>query len=49
MTKYICANCNYRFCSENLRQNMCPYCGKKGVVEPEKSASDLLGEADSIE
>jgi len=28
---------------------MCPYCGKKGVIEPEKSASDLLSDADSFE
>jgi len=49
MVKYICANCNYRFGSEKLKQNICPYCGKKGVIEPEKSASDLISDADNIE
>jgi len=32
-----------------LKQNICPYCGKKGVVEEEKSASDLISDADNFD
>ena len=49
MKKYICTKCNYRFCSEQLKQNICPYCGKKESVESEKSASDLLDEVGDFE
>ena len=48
--KFVCKNCNYQFESTTRdEKNICPYCGKKEAVEPEKSASDLLSEVDNFE
>ena len=45
MTKYICANCNYKFESEN--PSKCPYCGTD-KFEKDKSAGELLEEVERI-
>lgn len=42
---YVCKNCHYKSLKETLE---CPYCGKKGTIEKEKSASELLGEIDQL-
>jgi rubrerythrin len=43
-TKFRCMACNYKF-SRNNPPQVCPYCGKKSVVEDlESSAEDILNE-----
>ncbi|MFH1326524.1 MAG: hypothetical protein ABIH59_00155 [archaeon] len=42
MTKFICAECNYRFESElSQARKKCPYCGKEKVIQ-EPLAEELL-------
>ena len=49
MTRFVCGICNYKFEREafDMRKNQCPYCGKKGTVKREASASEILNEVGS--
>ncbi|MDP2926027.1 MAG: hypothetical protein Q8N99_06655 [Nanoarchaeota archaeon] len=46
MGKYICKQCNFRYETKNPID--CPYCGRKGTLEKEKSACELLDEINNI-
>lgn len=49
MPRYVCGSCNYKFNRDNFDlKTQCPYCGKKGVVKREASASELLSEIDDL-
>ncbi len=49
MGTYICGNCNYKFNSDKpVPPRNCPYCGAKGTVEAEATASDLLKEVEDL-
>lgn len=41
MVNFICEACEYRFEREK-KTNVCPYCGEKGAIVKEKTASELL-------
>jgi len=50
MTRYVCSICNYKFEREHFNpKSQCPYCGKKGTIKREASASEILSEVDSIQ
>jgi DNA-directed RNA polymerase subunit RPC12/RpoP len=50
MVRYVCALCNYKFDREHFDNKMqCPYCGKKGAVKREASASEILDEIGNLE
>jgi len=44
MAVYICKNC--RFKVQGNQPERCPYCDKKGSLEREPSADELLGSVD---
>jgi len=49
MVVYICSNCNYKFSAvKPVPPRNCPYCGAKGSVEPEASASQILREVEGL-
>jgi len=50
MTRFVCSLCNYKFQREHFDSKMqCPYCGRKGGVKREASASEILSEVDNLE
>lgn len=50
MTRYVCGACNYKFGRENFdMKTQCPYCGRKGAVKREASASEILNEVSDFE
>lgn len=44
--KYFCTNCKYSFTpkSNSPLPNRCPYCDKKGTIEPVKTMQEWLDE-----
>ena len=49
MARFVCGSCNYKFNRDHFDlKTQCPYCGKKGVVKREATASELLSEIDSL-
>jgi rubrerythrin len=47
MESYICSNCRYKFKTSKTPRS-CPYCDKVGVLEREKSASEIVDEIQSL-
>ncbi|MFH1133541.1 MAG: hypothetical protein V1735_03560 [Nanoarchaeota archaeon] len=43
MTIFICGHCHYKFERPKM-PNRCPYCGRDGVLEAQKTAEQLLKE-----
>ncbi len=43
MVNFVCEACGYRFEREK-KIDICPYCGEKGAIAKEKTASELIGE-----
>ncbi len=42
--KYYCTSCNYKFFRPSGFEavHVCPFCGKRGTIEKEMTASDLI-------
>ena len=52
MTRYICSACNYRFEPKGDKKgkpSVCPYCGKRGSVEEERKAQQILDDVSNID
>ena len=46
MTRNICSQCGFKFEAKNPIE--CPYCGRRGTLEKEKSAGELLDDVNSL-